>query len=66
MIEVQTKDDLRRALHKKEDVVHVDDRNLCLGIIRRPYKFRQILFAYHSHGYRLVKQVCSGTINHTY
>lgn len=63
MIEVHTKEDLKRALYKKEDVVHIDNRNLCLGIIKRPHKFRQILFAYQTQGYRLVKQVCCGSFD---
>lgn len=63
MIEIHTKDDLRRALYKNEDVIHIEDRNLCLGIIKSPYKFRQILFAYQTQGYRLVKQVCCGSFD---
>lgn len=60
MIDVNTKDDLRHALHSNEDIIHVTSTNLCLGIIKRPYKFRRILFAYHVKGYRLVKMVCYG------
>jgi len=60
MIDVKTKDDLRRALHGNENIIHVVARNLCLKIIKRPYEFRRILFAYHSQGYRLIKWMCFG------
>ncbi len=63
MIDVKTKDDLKHALNSDEDIIHVTDRNLCLGIIKRPYKYRRILFAYHSKGYRLNKLVCQGSFD---
>ena len=61
MIDVKTKDDLRRALHSNENIIHVVDRNLCLGSIKRPYEFRRVLFAYHSQGCRLIKWMCLGS-----
>lgn len=63
MIDVKTKDDLRHALHSDEDIIHVTDRNLCLGIIKRPYKYRGILFAYHLKGYRLIKLATQGSFD---
>jgi len=63
MIEVHTKDDLKHALYKNEDVVHVENSKLSLGIVKRPHKFRQILFAYQAKGYKLVKNVCRGSFD---
>lgn len=62
MIDVNTKEDLKHALHSDEDIIHVSDRNR-LGIIKRPYKYRRILFAYHSKGYRLIKLTSCGSFD---
>ena len=53
MIAVNTKNELKHALYSNEEIIHVTNRNLCLGIITRPHKFRMILLLYRLKGYRL-------------
>ena len=53
MIEVHTREELKKALVRHEDEIHVADHKLTIGIVTRPWKFRLIPYA-KALGYRLV------------
>ncbi len=54
MQEVNTKDELKKALALHRDDIHIADDKLCIGLATRPHKFRFIRYMMHAFGYRMV------------
>ncbi len=55
MIEVTTKDELRKALIRNQDSIHIVNEKLSLSMITRPKKFRFINYVMNINGYRILK-----------
>lgn len=60
MVEVNTKKELKHALVKHVEDIHVVNEKLCLGLITRPYRFRQVRYLSHFYGYRMIAKQCCG------
>ena len=54
MVEVQTRQELQKAIADKADIIHIADEKLSIGLITRPHKYRRLmLYATCLNGYRL-------------
>ena len=56
MLEVTTKDELKKALSKHTDDIHVANAELSIQLVTRPHKFRFIRKIMYAFGYRLITQ----------
>ena len=56
MLEVTTKDELKKALSKHNDEIHVANDELSTELVTRPQKFRFIRKIMYGFGYRLITQ----------
>lgn len=63
MIEIKTNKELKKAIFCKDDVIHVDDKNLTAGIITRPHKHKRLLTWMKIKGYRMVAAKCFGVFD---
>lgn len=63
MLEIRTREDLNKALICKDNEIHIDDKQLTLGIMTTPCKHRAFLTVMKLKGYRLITARCFGAFD---
>ncbi len=63
MMEINSRDDLKKALISSEEEIHINDKKLTIGIITRPHKHRSFLTCMKLKGYRLITAKCFGVFD---
>ena len=63
MREVLTKNELKKALFRNEERIHVASEKLGIGLVTRPHKFRLIRYIMLVNGYRLISRKRLGMLD---